>query len=97
MFIEHRSLCHNSDCISVLLKLPITLNFIAQYLIMAKEIPELDAEMPSVEEDLYKLLGIESDATLEAIKTAYKKSALRNHPGMQLYLHCSHDMLTQCR
>ncbi|KAJ5772995.1 Heat shock protein DnaJ [Penicillium paradoxum] len=39
-----------------------------------------DAEMPSVEEDLYKVLGIASDATPEAIKTAYKKSALRNHP-----------------
>lgn len=54
---------------------------------MAKETPELDAEMPSVEEDLYKLLGIESDATPEAIKTAYKKSALRNHPGMQSHVH----------
>jgi DnaJ family protein C protein 9 len=42
-----------------------------------------DEEMPSVEEDLYKILGVASDATPEAIKTAYKKSALRNHPGMQ--------------
>ena len=47
---------------------------------MAKD-TELDTELPSVEEDLYKLLGIESDATPEAIKSAYKKSALRNHPG----------------
>ncbi|KAJ5354176.1 Heat shock protein DnaJ [Penicillium brevicompactum] len=47
---------------------------------MAKDTTDLEAEMPSVEEDLYKLLGIESDATPEAIKTAYKKSALRNHP-----------------
>ncbi|CAI7605041.1 unnamed protein product [Penicillium viridicatum] len=39
-----------------------------------------DEEMPSVEEDLYKILGVASDATPEAIKTAYKKSALRNHP-----------------
>ncbi|CAG7947881.1 unnamed protein product [Penicillium olsonii] len=46
---------------------------------MAKD-TELDTELPSVEEDLYKLLGIESDATPEAIKSAYKKSALRNHP-----------------
>lgn len=49
---------------------------------MAKDTTDLEAEMPSVEEDLYKLLDIESDATPEAIKTAYKKSALRNHPGM---------------
>ncbi|CAI7657437.1 unnamed protein product [Penicillium bialowiezense] len=47
---------------------------------MAKDTTDLEAEMPSVEEDLYKLLDIESDATPEAIKTAYKKSALRNHP-----------------
>ncbi|KAJ5129385.1 Heat shock protein DnaJ N-terminal [Penicillium bovifimosum] len=39
-----------------------------------------DEEMPSVEENLYKILGVASDATPEAIKTAYKKSALRNHP-----------------
>jgi DnaJ family protein C protein 9 len=38
-------------------------------------------EMPSVEENLYKILGVASDATPEAIKSAYKKSALRNHPG----------------
>ncbi|KAJ5856075.1 Heat shock protein DnaJ [Penicillium soppii] len=48
---------------------------------MAKDAkPALDTEMPSAEEDLYKILGIASDATTEAIKTAYKKSALRNHP-----------------
>lgn len=44
-----------------------------------------DEEMPSVEEDLYKILDVASDATPEAIKTAYKKSALRNHPGMQTH------------
>jgi DnaJ family protein C protein 9 len=45
--------------------------------------------MPSAEEDLYKILGIASDATTEAIKTAYKKSALRNHPGTHFHLHQS--------
>ncbi|KAJ5317094.1 hypothetical protein N7508_001602 [Penicillium antarcticum] len=39
-----------------------------------------EEEMPSVEENLYKILGVASDATPEAIKSAYKKSALRNHP-----------------
>ncbi|KAJ5540958.1 hypothetical protein N7494_006034 [Penicillium frequentans] len=42
-----------------------------------ERIPE---EPPSVEEDLYKILGVESAATPEAIKSAYKKSALRHHP-----------------
>lgn len=43
------------------------------------EIPE---HPPSVEEDLYEILGVKSDATPEAVKSAYKKSALKNHPGM---------------
>lgn len=41
----------------------------------------VDDQPPSVEEDLYKILGVESDATPEAIKTAYRKNALKHHPG----------------
>lgn len=53
---------------------------------MAKGVkPVEDEQMPSVEEDLYKILGVESNATAEAIKTAYKKNALRHHPGTQSY------------
>lgn len=40
-----------------------------------------EEQPPAVEEDLYQILGVESTATPEAIKTAYKKNALRNHPG----------------
>lgn len=47
-----------------------------------EDVPE---KPPSVEEDLYKILGVESSATPEAIKTAYKKNALKHHPGMLLF------------
>ncbi|KAJ5984179.1 hypothetical protein N7481_006278 [Penicillium waksmanii] len=40
----------------------------------------VDDQPPSVEEDLYQILGVDSTATPDAIKTAYKKNALRHHP-----------------
>lgn len=45
---------------------------------------KVDDQPPSVEEDLYKILGVESDATPEAIKAAYRKNALKHHPGRLL-------------
>lgn len=37
-------------------------------------------EPPTI--DPYEVLSLERDATADHIKTAYRKAALRNHPGM---------------
>ena len=46
-----------------------------------EEIPEIPNEPPA-ETDLYEILGVKDDATPEQIKTAYRKLALRHHPGI---------------
>jgi DnaJ family protein C protein 9 len=53
--------------------------------------------MPSKTEDLpddldttinpYKVLGVEKSATADEIKSAYRKQALKNHPGTSLLAH----------
>lgn len=52
---------------------------------------DISEKPPSVEEDLYKILGVESSATPEAIKSAYKKNALKNHPGILRFHRCSEE------
>jgi hypothetical protein len=44
-------------------------------------------ELPKVEP--YKVLGIEKTATADEIKLAYRKAALKNHPGTNISFHLS--------
>ena len=38
-----------------------------------------DIEPPSI--DPYEVLGLEKTATADQVKNAYRKAALKNHPG----------------
>jgi DnaJ family protein C protein 9 len=38
-------------------------------------------DQPPAATDLYDILGVEQDATPEQIKSAYRKQALKHHPG----------------
>jgi DnaJ family protein C protein 9 len=40
-----------------------------------------DEEPPTIEP--YKILGIEKSATADQVKAAYRKAALKHHPGMR--------------
>ena len=40
-----------------------------------------DGEPPVIEP--YETLGLERDATADQVKNAYRKAALKNHPGMR--------------
>lgn len=56
----------------------------------------MDSEPPAI--DPYEVLGLERDATKDQIKTAYRKAALKHHPGTYtkspiLLLLCAHVAL----
>ena len=47
---------------------------------MSSHEDELDAgEPPTI--DPYEVLGLERSASADEVKTAYRKAALKNHPG----------------
>jgi DnaJ family protein C protein 9 len=50
-----------------------------------QEIDLEDEEPPSIEP--YAILGIEKTATADEVKSAYRKAALKHHPGMRLTFH----------
>jgi DnaJ family protein C protein 9 len=40
-----------------------------------------EGEPPTI--DPYEVLGLERSATADEVKLAYRKAALKNHPGLQ--------------
>jgi DnaJ family protein C protein 9 len=42
----------------------------------------MDEEPPAIEP--YAILGIDKSATADEVKAAYRKTALKHHPGMRL-------------
>lgn len=40
----------------------------------------VESELPVI--DPYETLGLDREATADQVKSAYRKAALKNHPGM---------------
>lgn len=54
----------------------------------------LDSEPPTI--DPYEVLDIEKDATADQVKSAYRKAALKHHPGRRFRLSQDMGVLTSC-
>lgn len=48
---------------------------------MPAKVDDLMAEEPPTSINPYDVLGLEKTATVDEVKSAYRKAALKNHPG----------------
>jgi len=46
-----------------------------------------DPGSPNISINPYRVLELSKDATQDQVKSAYRKSALKHHPGMYSYSH----------
>jgi DnaJ family protein C protein 9 len=58
-----------------------------------EEDDDMDEEDGPPAIDPYEVLGLETEASADDVKKAYRKLALKHHPGMQKYARSSYSIV----